>query len=198
MCGIVWKATAAVVCSKCTSCVYLYLLVLSDSFLLLLDPLEFYSVRAVSPGDNVALWAVGTANLTARARWFVNESARRTRPTLRTKISCFHFLLTSFLIIIIIFVVVVKHLRSGLLVITWTGAVLGLSASFSWGISRLIRALISVEIPLSEPPEKWPGTNKAFSQSKYIYFFTHNNARWPKSLITLENENSLRPVKGQQ
>lgn len=96
MCGIVWTATAVVVCSKCAVCVNLYLLVLSDSFLLLLDPLEFYSVRAVSPRNNVAFWAVCTANLTARPRWFVNESARRTRPTLRTKISCFHFMLNSF------------------------------------------------------------------------------------------------------
>lgn len=114
MFGIVWIVTSVVVGSKWASCVNVYLLVLSDSFLLLLDPLEFYSVRAVSSRDNVAFWPILTANLTARPRWFVNESARRTRPTLRTKKNCFKFLQTSFLIIIF----VVKHIHSGLLLIT--------------------------------------------------------------------------------
>lgn len=150
-------------------CVYLYLLVLLDSFLLLLDPLQFHSVRPVSPGDNVALGAVCTANLTARPCWFVNESARRTRPTLRTKTSCFSYLADQ-LFIMISSTLVAKQLHSGLLHLTWTEAVLGLSAWFSWGISRLIRALISVEIPLSKPPDKWPRTNKALSQSKYVFF----------------------------
>lgn len=59
-----------------------YLLVLSDSLLLLLDPSEFQCIRSVSPRDNVVLRAVCTADLTARPRWFVYVSAGRARPTL--------------------------------------------------------------------------------------------------------------------
>lgn len=60
-----------------------YLLVLSDSLLLLLDASEFQCVWSVSARDDVAVRAVCTADLTARPGGFVDVSARRTRPTLR-------------------------------------------------------------------------------------------------------------------
>lgn len=63
-----------------------------------------------------------------------------------------------------------KKLYSRLLLVTWAGAVLELSASFSWGISRLIKSLISVMFPLSELTEPWANKKPiktSINQSKF-------------------------------
>lgn len=75
----------------CTVCVRLsvrvlvsvYLLVLSDRLLLLLDASELQVVGPVPPRNHVSLRAVGAADLAARTRGFVDVGAGRTRPTLR-------------------------------------------------------------------------------------------------------------------
>ncbi len=77
----------------CSVCVFFfsYLLVLSDSLLLLLDPPEFQCVWLVSPRDDVVLRAVCAADLTARPCRFVNVSARGARPTLRHRVVLLFF-----------------------------------------------------------------------------------------------------------
>lgn len=68
---------------------FLYLLVLSDSLLLLLDPPELQCVRLVSTWDDVGLRAICAADLTTRPCRFIYVGARGARPTLKTKSSIF-------------------------------------------------------------------------------------------------------------
>lgn len=67
-------------------CAFLYLLILSDSLLLLLDSSEFQCVRSVPSWDDIVLRPVCAADLTARPCGFVYVSARRARPTLRHRV----------------------------------------------------------------------------------------------------------------
>lgn len=144
---------------------FLYLLILSDSLLLLLDSSEFQCIRSVSSWDDIVLRPVCAADLTARPCGFVYVSARRARPTLWHRvvllISAFSWD-ESFSLCLssehILFLTMWAYKKAPeLMYFTCVEAELGLIASLSWGISRLMRSLISLMFPLSGPPETFKG-----------------------------------------
>lgn len=89
-------------------CVFSYLLVLSDSLLLLLDAPEFQCVGPVSPRDAVALGAVRAADLTPRPRRLVDVRAGRARPTLRHKLAR-PFVVICIVVAVKIYVLMYNH-----------------------------------------------------------------------------------------
>lgn len=79
----VFTCTSAWVCVCVHEHKTSYLLVLSDSFFLLLYAVKLQRVWFVAPRNSIALWTVCTADLTARPCGLVYVRARGAGPTLR-------------------------------------------------------------------------------------------------------------------